>query len=143
SESEAEDWLTQRIATLNGFSATGAVIDEIDVTSFQPATVESVGAFTFTVSLTKGRAVQTAAGQGTIAILEQDYAAQLTGSVTAAVYRPIELTLGATGLSGMMTLMAELTYDPSKLSFPAVLNDKGTPDDPSDDYYSLKEDALT
>lgn len=66
---QVQTWLTQTISGLDGLSSTGAVVGQVNVTSFQPAAAGSAGAFAFNVSLAKGSAAQTAAGQGTITAL--------------------------------------------------------------------------
>ncbi|MEK3969044.1 S-layer homology domain-containing protein [Paenibacillus sp. FSL H7-0323] len=72
SEEAVQTWLLQTIGALPGFNDTGVTIGEITLSSFQEATDETNGSFSFTVSLSKGEATADSSVSGTIKLPEPD-----------------------------------------------------------------------
>ncbi|MEK3981994.1 S-layer homology domain-containing protein [Paenibacillus sp. FSL K6-3166] len=72
SEDGVRTWLLQTMNGLIGFSDTGVTMGDITLSSFQEATDDTAGSFSFTVSLSKGEAKAEAAASGTIKLPEPD-----------------------------------------------------------------------
>jgi hypothetical protein len=72
SEDKVRTWLLQTMNGLIGFSDTGVTIGDITLSSFQEATDDTAGSFSFTVSLSKGEAKAESMSSGTITLPEPD-----------------------------------------------------------------------
>lgn len=72
SEDLVRTWLLQTMNGLIGFSDTGATMGDITLSSFQEATDDTAGSFSFTVLLNKGESKAEAAASGTIKLSEPD-----------------------------------------------------------------------
>ncbi|MNO16457.1 Endoglucanase precursor [compost metagenome] len=85
-EDELKAWLEQTLGGLEGLSATGVHVGEISLSSFQAATADKDGSFSFSVKLKKGNAEAESAANGIIRAMEAaDEAAPvitLTGDAT-------------------------------------------------------------